>query len=93
MAGCELAKLGEPNDADDAPERSRKRSSRLTSLLIRELRKSRPEAEGGDEDTLVRDLVILAHWRAQSYKFEQYTDLWDFCEELRRPESLVAETP
>jgi hypothetical protein len=27
-------------------------------------------------------MVILAHWRAQSYKFEQYTDLWDFCQIL-----------
>ena len=36
----------------------------------------------------MRDLVILAHWRAQSYKFEQYTDLWDFCEELRKLKAL-----
>lgn len=28
------------------------------------------------------DAVILAHWRAQSYKFELYTDLYDFCDEL-----------
>jgi Clostripain family len=26
--------------------------------------------------------IILAHWKAQSYKFEQYTDLYDFCGEL-----------
>ena len=32
---------------------------------------------------LVRDLLVLAHWRAQSFKDEQYTDLWDFCTELK----------
>jgi hypothetical protein len=26
--------------------------------------------------------VVLAHWRAQSYKWELYTDLWDFFNEL-----------
>jgi hypothetical protein len=30
-----------------------------------------------------QDLTILAHWRAQSFKWEQYTDLADFCEQLR----------
>jgi hypothetical protein len=34
------------------------------------------------EDKEIRDAVILAHWRAQSYKGEQYTDLWDFCDLL-----------
>jgi hypothetical protein len=23
--------------------------------------------------------IVHAHWQAQSYAFEQYTDLWDFC--------------
>ncbi|MFN7930845.1 MAG: hypothetical protein U0Y68_23560 [Blastocatellia bacterium] len=32
----------------------------------------------------VRDAIVLAHWRAQSYKSEQYVDLWDFCDLLRR---------
>jgi hypothetical protein len=32
----------------------------------------------------VRDAIILAHWKAQSYKSEQYTDLWDFCDWLGR---------
>jgi hypothetical protein len=27
----------------------------------------------------IKNAVLLAHWRAQSYKFEQYSDLWDFC--------------
>jgi hypothetical protein len=32
----------------------------------------------------VRDAILLAHWEAQSYKNEQYTDLWDFCDVLAR---------
>jgi hypothetical protein len=28
------------------------------------------------------DAILLAHWYAQSYKFEQYVDLYDFCELL-----------
>jgi hypothetical protein len=31
----------------------------------------------------VRDAVVLSHWRAQSYKSDQYADLWDFCDLLR----------
>jgi Clostripain family len=31
----------------------------------------------------VRDSLLLSHWRAQSYKSDQYTDLWDFCDLLR----------
>jgi hypothetical protein len=30
----------------------------------------------------VRDAILLSHWEAQSYKDEQYTDLWDFCDLL-----------
>lgn len=29
------------------------------------------------------DLVVRAHWEAQSYKEDQYVDLWDFCFLLR----------
>lgn len=35
-------------------------------------------------DPNVQNAVILSHWRAQSFKFEQYTDLWDFCDLLRK---------
>lgn len=44
----------------------------LTSLLGEHL-----------DDRAIQDLVILSHWKAQSFKFEQYTDLWDFCDRLR----------
>ena len=37
------------------------------------------EAEEGDDDLgPVTGAVVLAHWRAQSYRHEQYADLWDF---------------
>ena len=28
----------------------------------------------------IKDLILLAHWDAQSFWSENYTDLWDFCE-------------
>jgi hypothetical protein len=30
-----------------------------------------------------RDAILLAHWEAQTYKDEQYVDIWDFCDRLR----------
>ncbi|MGH9849903.1 MAG: clostripain-related cysteine peptidase [Blastocatellia bacterium] len=34
------------------------------------------------EEQEVQNAILLAHWRAQSYKNEQYVDLWDFCDLL-----------
>ena len=34
--------------------------------------------------TAVFNAVIISHWQAQSYKWEQYVDLWDFCALLKR---------
>jgi cysteine peptidase C11 family protein len=28
--------------------------------------------------------LLLAHWYAQTYKFDQYVDLWDLCEQISR---------
>jgi hypothetical protein len=43
------------------------------------------EAEQADDDLgPVTGAVVLAHWRAQSYRHEQYTDLWDFCHCLEK---------
>ena len=36
------------------------------------------------DDHLIKDLVLLAHWDAQSFFEENYTDLFDFCLCLRR---------
>lgn len=32
----------------------------------------------------IKDAVLLAHWEAQSYKSDQYTDLFDFCDLLAK---------
>jgi len=34
--------------------------------------------------SVLQNAAVLAHWRAQSFKWEQYADLWDFCDQLRR---------
>ncbi len=35
--------------------------------------------ESGLADPRCRDLIVLAHWKSQSYWQETYTDLYDFC--------------
>lgn len=32
------------------------------------------------EDPKFRDQIVLAHWEAQTYKFDQFVDIRDFCE-------------
>jgi hypothetical protein len=51
--------------------------AKLTSLThaIKQLARTLGKALN---DPRVVDTVILAHWRAQSFKFEEYTDLGDF---------------
>jgi hypothetical protein len=36
-----------------------------------------------EADPLIRNAVVMAHWKAQSYKWEVYTDLADFCDLLQ----------
>lgn len=48
----------------------------LVQSLIDGLKHSR-------KDPLVRELMILAHWEAQSFYQEQYTDIYDYCFRLR----------
>jgi hypothetical protein len=74
MAACQLAKFSSDPPKGEPP--SLKTSMQeLTKLLIEKL--------NNEKDTDIRNRLILAHWRAQSYKFEQYTDLWDFCQQLQ----------
>jgi hypothetical protein len=35
-----------------------------------------------DQDKTATDLILLAHWEAQSYWQESYTDIYDFCYRL-----------
>jgi hypothetical protein len=50
----------------------------LVSSLKSGLKSSR-----ATKDPLIRDLIILAHWEAQSFYEEKYTDLYDFCFRLK----------
>jgi Clostripain family len=52
--------------------------SNLVKTLLEGLKFSRET-----NDPLVRELMILAHWEAQSFFQEQYTDLYDYCFRLR----------
>jgi hypothetical protein len=81
IAACELAKLGGPADPAESLTLRRAACS-LASLLNEQLKICGPNTEQNSKEAFVRDMIVLAHWRAQSYKFEQYTDLWDFCDQL-----------
>jgi hypothetical protein len=34
-------------------------------------------------DAAGHNRLLLAHWYAQTYKFEQFVDLWDLCEQIK----------
>jgi hypothetical protein len=42
-------------------------------------------------DETLWNSVVLAHWKAQSYKWELYTDVWDFFTELKKVLKLEKE--
>jgi hypothetical protein len=44
------------------------------------------------EVSIVKDLILLAHWEAQSFWTENYTDLWDFCQCLGKRCDAVADS-
>jgi hypothetical protein len=67
IAACDLSKLDQLQWA----------VGKLTHTLVAPAGNVRPL-----DDRAVQNIVILAHWRAQSFKFEEHTDLWDFCNEL-----------
>jgi hypothetical protein len=49
---------------------------------------------GSERSRPLRDAIVLAHWEAQSYKSDEYTDLYDFCDLLQErcaEEPLIAE--
>jgi Clostripain family len=39
---------------------------------------------GDKKDEWIQNAILLAHFKAQSYKWEQYTDVWDFFDLLAR---------
>jgi hypothetical protein len=85
VAACDLSKIGDVADAVASLARAMVGSLRelepdgLEEAL--ELSGSRPEK---DAPRAVRDAIVLAHWSAQSYKCDRYTDLYDFARQLLR---------
>ncbi len=49
-----------------------------------ELGELNPPPSPSKEGRAVRDAIVLAHWSAQSYKCDRYTDLYDFAKQLLR---------
>jgi len=52
------------------------------SNLVKRLKEGLQVAKS-TKDPLLADLLVLAHWDAQSFFEERYTDLYDFCLRLR----------
>jgi len=48
------------------------------------------DIQNRDAHDPIRDAIILAHWEAQGYKDEQYTDLSDFCNSLAQRTEAIA---
>ena len=71
---------------------------KLSQALIDGLRddgsngKRQSVERGRNEDLPARDPVLLAHWEAQSFYEEKYTDLYDFCFRLRQERKYESET-
>jgi hypothetical protein len=81
MALCDLSKL----DGVSAP------LEELASALIAGLKMKDKSANDKRVKDVIKGLILLAHWDAQSFWQEQYTDLYDFCFRLndriqRQPE-------
>lgn len=77
LAACDLSKIKDVERA--VMNLGRKLLGRM---------KSNPESDVLAErlaldHALIENCVIMAHWRAQSYRFEDYVDLQDFCELLK----------
>lgn len=53
-------------------------------ILNEPIEKLTKALQAGLHDERDRDLIVLAHWESQSFFQEVYTDLYDFCECLRK---------
>ena len=72
IAACDLTKFDDLNVS----------VSKLGELLRKKLTRHDQQNPPDEPSRTVGNMVVLAHWRAQSFKFEQFTDLWDFCDQL-----------
>jgi hypothetical protein len=86
MAACDLKKTPELVEA------IKRLALELTSSLLFRHQFSHRNDSLRDKRIFVEDLplearaiadaIVLAHWRAQSYRFERHVDLFDFCQLL-----------
>lgn len=50
---------------------------------VRKLTNSLKAALAEDKDShIFKDALVMSHWEAQTYKHDQYTDLYDYCQVL-----------
>ena len=82
MALCDLSKLNDEQLGVTAP------LTNLSSALITGL-----TAADDSVKELIKGLILLAHWDAQSFFQEQYTDLYDFCLCLNRRSEAYQDRP
>ena len=90
VAVCDLAKIGLVAEA--VSELSRAMTAPLSELAGDGLEEafelgelsSTDSASKTTEARAFRDAIVLAHWSAQSYKCDRYTDLHDFARQLLR---------
>ena len=88
MAACEIALVPKLTTA------IKQLAQEMTRNLLLRQKYSHDKDSVRDDRVFVEDLplahrsitdaIILAHWRAQSYRFERHTDLYDFCDLLKR---------
>jgi hypothetical protein len=91
IAVTDLTKIGLV--AESASELARAMSAPLSELTpdgleegieLGELARPKETSSEAKEARAVRDAIVLAHWSAQSYKCDRYTDLHDFARQLLR---------
>lgn len=88
IAVSNLARIGLVAEA--AAELARAMTTPLSELAADgleeaiELEEPSPAGSKAIEARTVRDAIVLAHWSAQSYKCDRYTDLHDFARQLLR---------
>ncbi len=61
-----------------------------TYKLVKALADELPNGEWALKEQFI-DRLTLAHWKAQSYRFEQHVDFWDFCACLKASLTDAAE--
>jgi hypothetical protein len=91
IAVCDLSKvalvaeaMGELARAMTAPLSELAAGGLEEAIELGELKPAASKANEANESRAVRDAIVLAHWSAQSFKCDRYTDLHDFARQLLR---------